>query len=271
MGELKNTKQTQAEHEMKLLKPDMLEKLHETFVTAEKKLLILDYDGTLRSFVDSTNPSKAAPSVELLAILKKLSSIPNTEICIISGRPKEALDEWFDKLPLSLVAEHGAWTKKDGKWVEVQTSFNDHKSELLNLMNRYAKRTTGSVVEKKSNSLVWHYRKVKPELAFARNVNLTKDIEKYIKDTDLSVFHGNKIIEVKPESINKGRAALDLYTKHRPDFTMCIGDDYTDEDMFDVLPEQSFTVKVGLEETQALFQVRNVDEVLSLLKKLSRK
>jgi trehalose 6-phosphate synthase/phosphatase len=266
LSELDNVKLTQAEHEEKILNKELQKIVKRSFKLADKRLLIFDYDGTLHEFVDSTNHTKATPSKDLLTIIKKLSKIDNTVVCIVSGRPKEALDSWFEGLNVLLVAEHGAWIKINGVWNEEQTSFDDHRAELIGILKKYAKRTTGATVEEKSNAIVWHYRRVKPELAYARNVNLTKDIKRYIKDTDLAVFHGNKIIEIKPETINKGVVAEMLYDTYQPDFVLCIGDDYTDEDMFYSLPEHSYTIKVGLEETEALFQLKKVADVHQLLK-----
>jgi trehalose 6-phosphate synthase/phosphatase len=269
MSELENTSVIQSEHEQKLLTPDMQKILLNSYKNSEKRLLLFDYDGTLRDFVDSSNPTKANPSKQLLNILKKLASDPKNSICIISGRPKEALDSWFKNLPITLVAEHGAWTKIDGKWIEQPSSFDSHRTELLQILQKYSKRTTGAHIEEKTHALVWHYRSVKTELAYARNVNLTKDIERYIKDTDLSVYQGNKILEIKPENINKGNVAYSQYERSDPDFIICIGDDYTDEDMFESLPEQAFTIKVGLQETEALFHLKDVSSVYELLKKIS--
>lgn len=268
-SELENVALIQKEHEQKLLTADMRKILISAFNSSQSKLIILDYDGTLRSFVDSTKPEKAMPEKETLEILKKLSKLENTKVCIVSGRPKEALDLWFKNLNLTLVAEHGAWIKNEGKWTETKTTFQDHKTELLQILQRYAKRTAGAKIEEKSNALVWHFRGVKTELAYARNVNLIKDVEKYIKDTDLAINQGNKILEIKPEAVNKGVVVRDIYEDFNPEFTLCIGDDYTDEDMFDVLPEDSFTIKVGIEETEALFQLKDVDSVHKLLKLLT--
>ncbi len=269
MDQLNQVKITQSEHEQKLLTAEMQSILKNTFKESENKLIILDYDGTLRKYVDSTNPSSASPSKEIIDVLKKLSELENVNLCIVSGRPKEALDLWFKDLNITLIAEHGAWNKLDGKWTQEYTSFESHKEELLHIMHRYAKRTAGATVEEKSNSVVWHYRRVKTELAYARNVNLLKDIERYIKDTDLAVYNGNKILEIKPTNINKGVSVKKIVENQKPDFILCMGDDYTDEDMFEALPEQAFTIKVGLEETEALFQLRDVDGVHSLLKLLA--
>ena len=52
-------------------------------------------------------------------------------------------------------------------------------------------------------------------------------------------------------------------------FLLAAGDDYTDEEMFGVLPEKAYSIKVGLSISKARFNVDTVDEIRSLLKQLT--
>ncbi|MBI5357535.1 hypothetical protein HZB74_01675, partial [Candidatus Saccharibacteria bacterium] len=58
------------------------------------------------------------------------------------------------------------------------------------------------------------------------------------------------------------------YVMNSPDFVLCLGDDYTDEDMFRFLPDRAFTIKVGLDETSARYQLVGVKDVLNLLNQI---
>lgn len=107
-----------------------------------------------------------------------------------------------------------------------------------------------------------------PELAHARIASLKHELNQAITRTDLGIYSGHKIIEVKPRSINKGTACLELLAMNPADFILAIGDDYTDEAMFESLPEEAYTVKVGLGKTYAAHQIKSVDQVLSLLQKI---
>lgn len=54
------------------------------------------------------------------------------------------------------------------------------------------------------------------------------------------------------------------------DFTMYIGDDVTDESVFEMLPVNGFSVKVEpLGESNALYRVKNHSSVLALLNELA--
>jgi trehalose 6-phosphate synthase/phosphatase len=86
-------------------------------------------------------------------------------------------------------------------------------------------------------------------------------------NTDIEVHNGAKIIEMKPRNVRKGAVAEDILALYPADFILCMGDDYTDEDMFRALPDEAFTIKVGLADTAARFQIASTDKVLDLLRK----
>jgi trehalose 6-phosphate synthase/phosphatase len=269
MEQLNVAAETEDKSDSKLLTTDLQKMLVKAYKRASSRLLLLDYDGVLREFVKSSKAEDAEPSQKIYKIIERLSKDKDVKTCVVSGRTKEDLEHWFGKLNITLVAEHGAWVKDNDEWRESYSSFSEHKEVLLETMKKYAKRTAGASVEEKTHSLVWHYRRVKPELAYARNTNLTGDLERSLMDTDIGIFQGNKIIEVKPVSINKGIVAKQYYEEMKADFTICIGDDYTDEDMFNALPDEAFTIKVGMQDTAAMFALKDVAAVHSLLEDLT--
>ena len=54
-------------------------------------------------------------------------------------------------------------------------------------------------------------------------------------------------------------------SKNNWDFIMAIGDDVTDEDMFSVMPETAYSIRVGLQPTSATYNIKSPVEVISLL------
>lgn len=259
------SKETQQKQGTKLLTPKIKSGIVSSFKRAKERLLLLDYDGTLRGFVSSHGAQQGAPSESLKALLTSLAALPNTHVCIISGRPRKALDGWFKDIPVSLAAEHGAWMKHDGEWSQQQASMGEHKQKILPILESYAERTPGAKIEQKDFALVWHYRNVATELASARNASLRYELSTALGNTEIGVYNGNKIIEIKPRSIHKGTVAEDLIAVFPSDFILCIGDDYTDEDMFRSIPEEAFSIKVGLGDTIARYQLGGVEDVLRLL------
>ena len=82
----------------------------------------------------------------------------------------------------------------------------------------------------------------------------------------MQVLEGNKVVEIKNAGVNKGKATQSWLNEDNWDFILAIGDDHTDEDTFKVLPPTAYTVKVGLQNTDARFNVVSVEEVRMLLK-----
>jgi len=264
--ELNRSKQAQMQQNNKLLRPDTEKKIVKLFKQSKKRLILLDYDGTLRNFV--SNPDRATPSKTVMELLTSLAHLPNTQVCIISGRPRKTMEEWFGHLPIAMAAEHGAWMKYDGEWSQQQVSLHEHKKTIMPILEHYAERTPGAHIEEKDFAIVWHYRNVPAELAHARNDSLRYELSQLLAGGDIGIYNGAKIIEIKPRSVQKGAVAEDLTAMHAADFILCIGDDYTDEDMFRALPEEAYTIKIGLGDTRARFQMTSVTNVLQLLRKL---
>lgn len=268
LDELANAHRSHRGALSKRLSATAIDTMLECYSQAKSRLLLLDYDGTLHGFSNSISASSVRPSQRLKQQLKRISQQPNTKVCIVSGRPRKTLDEWFNDVPkLLLVAEHGAWIRKGDTWQ--QNTDHIDMSEVEKLMRSYASRTPGSIVEAKDFATVWHYRRVNPELAFIRNANLKRQLTQLVEGTDLGVYSGNKIIEVKPQMIHKGEIAKYLEVEYPSEFVFCAGDDYTDEHMFEALPKNAHTVKVGFGSTHAAHQVGRLERVLGIIEKMS--
>jgi trehalose 6-phosphate synthase/phosphatase len=245
--------------------PSVSNEILKAYKTAKNRLLLLDYDGTLVEF--NEKPNLAIPSPQLLKTIEKLIQQPNTDVVIISGRDQLFLDKWFGKMKLTLVAEHGYFIKNE-KWTEKLNNNKEWIQNLLPIFNSFTDRTPGTFVEEKQNSLVWHYRKTDPELANNRAVEL-KTVIKSLAPESISLMDMDKAIEITNSQFNKGTAVSDIISKKNYDFTLCIGDDVTDENMFINLNEEAYTLKVGKKTTAAKYYIKNPVEVKKLLKLLA--
>jgi trehalose 6-phosphate synthase/phosphatase len=211
---------------------------------ARHRLLLLDYDGTLVTF--QANPQRAHPDAELLELLGTLAQDPHNRVVIISGRDRATLERWLGHLPVGFIAEHGVWLRRQGEdWALLQEMRADWKPELRPVLEQYVRRTTGSFIEEKDFSLVWHYRRVDAGLGEVRARELMSHLTFITSNTDLQVLEGNKVIEIKAAGINKGTAAARWLSTNPPEFILAIGDDRTDEDTFGALPPEAYTVKVA--------------------------
>lgn len=255
----------------KQLSSTQRQRLATRFRTAEHRLILLDYDGTLRNFVKTPSPIAAAPTLRIRRIVKQLTDQPNTTVAIISGRTRRALSSWFVGLPVILAAEHGAWKKYGRKWHQVDTDFKKDKKRIRELMEKYTERTSGALVEEKDYALVWHYANVEPDVAFKRASELRRELTKLLEGDDIAIHEGHNIIEVKPSFIAKSNVVRELKREYPSDFVLCAGDDYTDEDMFRELQDDraAITIKVGAGETVARYAVNNPGQLLKLLDDMS--
>lgn len=257
------TKRLQEELNMKKLSEKIREELKNSYKAADKRLLLLDYDGTLVPFADK--PERAKPDKELLDLFRALSEPPENTVVIISGRDKETLERWFGDTGVCLVAEHGVWLReKEGEWKEIELLKEDWKEKIIPILDLFVDRAPGSFIEEKRFSLVWHYRKVDPELGELRAKELTDQLIDLTACTELQVMKGNKVVEVKDGRVNKGIAASHWLTKGFG-FILAVGDDLTDEDMFKVLPEGAYSVKIGFTPSKARFYLGSPKEVRALL------
>lgn len=130
------------------------------YMMSSKRLFLLDYDGTLVGI--KRTPSEAMPSPELLRTLRILCSDPSNHVYIISGRDRVTLEGMLGSIGgLGLSAEHGCYIRPAGslEWIDlIHESELTWKPSVLEIMQYYTERTPGSVIEKKSASITWHYR-----------------------------------------------------------------------------------------------------------------
>jgi trehalose 6-phosphate synthase/phosphatase len=267
---LSDIKKKQRELYASKLSESVKHELIRDYSKSKKRLLLLDYDGTLVGF--KGRPAQAGPDDEILDLLRNLSGDQKNNIVIISGRDKKTLDDWLRDLNVSLVAEHGAWIKQHNRqWQCTQPHGATWKDSIRSSLELYSDRTPGSAVEEKDFALVWHYRRADAELASIRVQELRDALVNLTENLDVGVFEGNKIIEIKNVGVNKGRAVEFWTGNQKWEFLLAAGDDYTDEEMFRALPNGAYSIKVGLSLSNARFQVDTLNEIRLLLKELVRK
>ena len=248
----------------KLLTPALIDKLKESFHKAHKRILFLDYDGTLVPFAN--RPSLAKPDTHLLSLLSALSQLANTEVVLISGRKKEDLERWFEGLALNFICEHGLLIKRRSKdWEVTAVMPSEIKNRIKSIMEVYVDRLPRSFVEEKEFSVVFHYRNADPEQANLRVAELVDELLGFTGTLDISLILGNKIVEVKPAGINKGTSANLFLKDNTFDFILAIGDDTTDEDLFLKLPEEAITIKVGMGNSNAKYSLKSYADVRNFL------
>ncbi len=240
------------------------------FMVSKRKIFFLDYDGTLVPIGPS--PSDARLSGDAIAVLKMLSSRPDTDVVIITTRPKDFMEGVTSYIQrVQVAAENGAWIYDGRSWsLNVSMAGASWKAEVRKIMESFTRRTPGSMVEEKDFSLTWHYRLAPHAIGEARASELMDVLSRFAAvHKYLSVVRGVKAIEVRLSELSKPRAASYWLSRAKYDFVFAAGDSQEDEDLFAALPQDSVTVKVGRGPTRARFYVNDPDELLNALRTIS--
>lgn len=243
--------------------------LLDAFTKAQKKAIILDYDGTLVPF--SVDRSSVLPPKELLNTLNKLVD-GSVFVAISSGRSKEDLERIFGNAKFTLIAEHCAFIKEPGKdWKKtfdwVDTSF---KKDVMKILNLYKDRIPNSSIEEKEYSIVFHVRASPEDIAEQGLREMLDILIQLTSQTNAFATKINKGIEIKAQELNKGIFISNLANEGY-DFALIAGDDSIDEEAFKVGNKYNyFTFKVGNNlYTNARFIVNSPNELIKVLESLA--
>jgi trehalose 6-phosphate phosphatase len=226
-----------------------------------RTLYAFDFDGTLAKIVRV--PSEAYMSVTTENLLKELSEL--VPVAIISGRSIDDLRKRVSFAPHFLVGNHG---------LEGVASATDELAEAQKICrswcNSLKSRSFGQGVEieDKKFSLAVHYRR-------ARNkAEARKQIPAVIESLspEPRVIVGKSVFNLLPaQSPHKGAAILDLMKKSDAKHALYVGDDDTDEDVFNVpyRDGQLMTVRVGMKKSSnAKYFIERQSDINRLLKTL---
>ncbi|MFZ7134034.1 MAG: bifunctional alpha,alpha-trehalose-phosphate synthase (UDP-forming)/trehalose-phosphatase [Eubacteriales bacterium] len=240
--------------------------IEEAYSKAKKRVLFLDYDGTLVGF--KSRPEQAKPDDELRELLLNLVRDPKNTVVIISGRDRHTLEDWLGNLNLHLLASHGLWLRKhDEEWTMTASINNDWKDSIRHILQMYTDRMPGSFIEEKEFSLAWHYRQCEPDMAAVKLSEVSEALMYMTATMSLGLQDGNKVLEIKDNRVNKGFASSTFIQNEDYDFILGVGDDYTDEDLFSSLPEEAYTIKIGLGNTCAKYHLKSWKSMRRLLQK----
>jgi trehalose-phosphatase len=250
-------------------KSDNWNKIAKRLRSAPKIALFLDYDGTLTPI--RRTPPAAVLSPEAEQILKNLLQLPNVRTTIVTGRSMEDIRRLIPLEGIGFAANHGFHILQDNKeWIHPDAvSLIQLLSRLHAILRHTLESFPAVYVENKQFTLSIHYRNIPIHQVKTVQSLALKTIHSY--DSSLIITRGKKVLEVRPPiSWGKGNAVLEiLKTAHgsKRQLPLFLGDDTTDEDVFQVLKKTGITIRVERSsKTVAQYYVRNVDDVLILLK-----
>jgi trehalose 6-phosphate phosphatase len=233
--------------------------------------VFLDYDGTLTPIVD--DPEKALLAEPMRKVLITLAN--HLPVAVISGRDLPDVQKLVNIQGVYYAGSHGfdiagpegmqSEHQKATKFLPALDKAERELSKRINLI-------PGAWVERKKFSIAVHFRKVKEdEMGSVRQA--VKEIAAL--HPDLRQAGGKKIFELQPRiDWHKGKALLWLLNKmglDTPDVVpFYIGDDVTDEDAFNTLPDRGIGIVVMDRRgpTKAHYRLNDPGEVERFLKKM---
>ncbi|MDO5099430.1 MAG: trehalose-phosphatase [Corynebacterium sp.] len=231
--------------------------------TTDYLLVVSDFDGTLAGF--STDMYDVPINQGAVAALRSLTTLPRTEVAILSGRHIEGLRtvSGFDD-EFILAGSHGAESTIG------TAELTDAQREALELVTQQfeelAKDVDGAFVEYKPYHRVLH-------VIAAKDKEQAQAIYDKACEVSLPGVHlkpGKFIVEASVSTVTKGSWIAAARKELRPSGIVFIGDDATDEDGFAVLAGTDLSVKVGPGTTHARVRVDDIPAVAEFLAELVR-
>ncbi|CAL9748470.1 unnamed protein product [Musa acuminata subsp. burmannicoides] len=249
------------------------------------RAILLDYDGTLmpQASIDKS------PSPKSIQIFNSLCRDKNNLVFLVSAQKRSSLSDWFSPCEnLGMAAEHGYFfrLRRDAEWETCVTVADRSWKQIAEpVMRLYTETTDGSTIENKETALVWCYEDADPDFGSCQAKELFDHLESVLANEPVSVKSGPNNVEVKPQGVSKGLVAQRLLStmKERglsPDFVLCIGDDRSDEDMFEVImtamsgsalspTAEVFACTVGRKPSKAKYYLDDTAEIVRLLQGLA--
>ncbi|KAG3017628.1 Alpha,alpha-trehalose-phosphate synthase [UDP-forming] 6 [Phytophthora cactorum] len=262
------------------------------------------------AFVSKTETPKASP--DLLASLTLLCADPRNTVFVLSGKERLDLEKTLGSVRgLGLAAEHGYLYKwgtganasagnmaaqpssssssnsmasevEEGVWLCTKDNFDDSWKDVTHaVMDIYTQRTHGTYIELKGSALLWQYRDADPEFGQLQAKELHDQLLQVLEHFQVEVVTGTDYLEVRPEGVDKGvivdrvLSTIESTSGQYVDFILCVGDDLSDEFMFQYLEDvrsrrNMFTVTVGKKPSAAKYFVNDVDQVMEIVHAMTK-
>ena len=224
--------------------------------------LFLDFDGTLVDI--ATRPDGIDVPSQVPALLAQLHTRTQGRTVIVSGRRMQDLQTFLPGFPGVMVGSHGAEVLEQGKLWRHDLAGSDALRCIRRTARAWAEEQSGVLVEDKPCSVVLHFRQA-PDLMAPADRFLTAMVD---GTPGFRLHHAKMALEVHPSDVSK-RAAIEGLLQRWPECVpVAIGDDATDEGMFEAVNEiGGLSVKVGPEETAAEWRLDDPGEVRAALRR----
>ncbi|CAA7058247.1 unnamed protein product [Microthlaspi erraticum] len=258
-----------------------MEHIVSAYKRTKTRAILLDYDDTLmpQGSIDKR------PSSKSIEILNTLCRDKGNLVFIVSAKSRETLSDWFSPCEkLGIAAEHGYFLRlrKAVEWENCVGAADCSWKQIAEpVMELYTETTDGSTIEDKETALVWSYEDADPDFGSCQAKELLDHLESVLANEPVTVKRGQNYVEVKPQGVSKGLIARRMLSMMQergtlPEFVLCIGDDRSDEDMFEVICSSTeghwiapraevFACTVGQKPSKAKYYLDDTAEIVRLM------
>ncbi|OAP62326.1 trehalose-phosphatase [Fonsecaea erecta] len=261
---------------------------------AQKRLIILDYEGTLASWGSPTDIILTTPK-RSVDVLNDLIEDKKNIVYVMSSRMPEEMERLFSPVSgVGMIAENGAFVMEPGtdEWQELTNLEHVHnwKTGVKSILQYYVERIEGSRIEERHASLIFDYSDAEDRQgAFKQAGECANHINDACRGQNVNAIPIENGLNISEIDVNKGTAAqmigenLEKLAQEKgvpfPDFLLVIGDSREDEYVFNWAHRLEraekirdvVTVTLGARSTEASATLtQGVTGVLSILEKLAR-
>ncbi|EFE32024.1 alpha,alpha-trehalose phosphate synthase subunit, putative [Trichophyton benhamiae CBS 112371] len=202
--------------------------------TSSRRLLILDYEGTLVSWGQPTSTVLTTPQ-RAIDTLTDLLEDPLNTVYVMSSRMPEDMERLFSRVPgLGLIAENGCFVRPPpmlsptpsppttgtfvtSNWIRLidMTKMNDWKLSLSPMLRYFQERTEGSWIEETHASLIFHYERAEDSQSAERHASeCANNVNDSCGNHSLRAIQMDGCVVAGPVEPNKGTAANVVFSTY---------------------------------------------------------
>jgi trehalose 6-phosphate phosphatase len=213
---------------MDIVAPSLVPNLHEC-------AFLLDVDGTILDLAPTPPEVWVPPSLRLA--MTRLTELSGGAVALVSGRSLSDLDLLFAPLQLPAVGGHGAEFRPFAGGELIIRRQVPLDPALKRKFALVAEIGPGVLIEDKGYSVALHYR-LAPEMEDA----VTRAVARICAENpaaEIEILSGKFVLEIKQMGFNKATGVRELmrYPPFAGRHPIFIGDDVTDESVFEIITE----------------------------------
>ncbi len=240
----------------------------ESLAAAEKRVLLVDYDGTVAPFCADRHRAFPYPAVSEL--LRTVMTSCRTRLVIISGRAAQAIQPLLQLDPSPEIwGTYGLERlHADGRYEGPEVT-DDAFNALEEVERELAARNLGDRVEARPGAVSVHWRGLPAAKVLEVRTIAYRTMNPLASGTGLLVADFEGGVEIRLRSANKGDVVRTILAEEKGNTPVAyLGDDSADEEAFRVLNRRGLTVLVRPKQrfTAAQMWLRPPQELIEFLK-----